>query len=350
MKNILIINLKHYGDVLTTTPLLPVLKTRFPESAIYYLVRSGMEVMVEDHPFVKDVIILNPPQEGLLERVLYHLTFLKKLRRYHFELVLEFSRGDRGAFLSLASGAPVRVGYHDKGKGFFGRNQIFTNLVETIEEQKHTIDFHLDALRQIGLKPKEKQMSFYWSDADEAIADQLVRISGVEQDEPFVVIHPTSRWMFKAWTSEGYAAVADHIQGRYGIKVVITSSPDLKELAKIEEIFKLIRYPAINLSGKLTLKQLGRIVQRAILFFGIDSAPMHMSVAVGTPVLALFGPSGEHMWGPLGDENQVFALPMPCRPCGRDGCNGSKVSRCLVEIDPETINRIVDEKLKRLIG
>ena len=95
--------------------------------------------------------------------------------------------------------------------------------------------------------------------------------------------------------------------------------------------------------------ELGRIIQQAALFFGIDSAPMHMSVAVGTPALALFGPSGEHMWGPLGDEHQVFALPMPCRPCGQDGCNGSKVSRCLMEIDPEVICRIVDEKLRVLI-
>jgi heptosyltransferase-3 len=350
MKRILIINLKHFGDVLTTTPLLPVLKTRFPESAIYYLVRSGMEVMVEDHPSVEDVIVLNPPQEGLLERFFYHLSFLKKLRRYRFELVIEFSRGDRGALLSLVCGAPVRVGYHDKGKGFFGRNQIFTDLVETIEEQKHTIDFHLDALRQIGLEPKERQMSFYWSEADEAAADQILLNSGVIGDEPFVVIHPTSRWMFKAWTSEGYATVADHIQDRFGIKVIFTSGPDRKELNKTEEIFKRIRKPAIDLCGKLTLKQLGRIIQRAVLFFGVDSAPMHISVAIGTPVLVLFGPSGEHMWGPLGDEHRVYTLPMPCRPCGQDGCNGSKVSRCLVEMDPEAINRIIDEQLGKLIG
>jgi len=350
MKSILIINLKHYGDVLTTTPLLPVLKAEFPESTIYYLVRSGMEVMVEDHPYVKDVLILNPPQPGLFKRALYHVAFLRKLRQYHFGLVIEFSRGDRGAFLALVSGAPTRVGYHSKGKGFFGRDKIFTNLVETIEEQKHAIDFHLDTLRQIGLKPHEKKMSFYWSNADEETADQILLNSGVEQGEPFVVIHPTSRWMFKAWTSEGYAAVVDHIQGDCGIKVVITSGPDRKELAKIEEIFGIMRYPTINLSGKLTLKQLGRIIQRSVFFFGVDSAPMHISVAVGTPVLVLFGPSGEHMWGPLGDEHQVFALPMPCRPCGRDGCNGSKVSRCLEEIDAESISQIVDKKLKMLIG
>lgn len=348
MKKILIINLKHLGDVLTSTPLLPALKNHFPGSKIFYLVRAGMEPMVEDHPLVHHIFVLDQSTSGFWARSAYHLNFLARLRRERFDVVLELSRGDRGAFLAFASGAPVRVGYNPGGEGFLGRSRLFTHLVQSKVTEKHTIEFHLDAVRALGIEIPGKQMSFHWSTADEENADRLLRGCGIAADEPFVAMHPTSRWMFKTWTVEGYAEVADHIRERHGLKVVVTSGPEQKERDKVKRILSLVRQPLADLSGRLTLKQLGRVIQRALLFFGVDSAPMHMAVAVNTPVVVLFGPSGEHMWGPLGDQDQVITLPVDCRPCGRDGCDGSKQSRCLLDISPSKVIYHIDEKITEL--
>jgi hypothetical protein len=86
----------------------------------------------------------------------------------------------------------------------------------------------------------------------------------------------------------------------------------------------------VDLSGQLTLKQLAALTGHAKLFVGVDSAPMHIAAAMGTPVVALFGPSGELEWGPWRVANRVIVSDAhPCRPCGNDGCGGGKVSECL---------------------
>jgi len=100
-----------------------------------------------------------------------------------------------------------------------------------------------------------------------------------------------------------------------------------------------------SLAGRLTLKELAAVLARARLFIGMDSAPMHMAAAVGTPVVALFGPSGADIWGPWQVPSRVITSEHTCRPCGFDGCGGSKRSDCL-EIIP--VERVLDATLELL--
>ncbi len=121
----------------------------------------------------------------------------------------------------------------------------------------------------------------------------------------------------------------------------------------------------IDLCGKTTIKQLGAVSGASDLFFGVDSAPMHIAAAVSTPVIALFGPSGTFNWGPWDNKisnsmnpyqkrNGIQAFGMhtvmqrdwECIPCGKDGCKGTKISRCLTDISPEEVKNIIVEKLK----
>ena len=90
----------------------------------------------------------------------------------------------------------------------------------------------------------------------------------------------------------------------------------------------------LDLAGHLSLKELGALIAKARLFFGMDSAPMHLAAAVNTPAVALFGPSGVFNWGPWGEGHLVIKQDWDCLPCGQDGCEGSKISRCLVELTP----------------
>ena len=184
-------------------------------------------------------------------------------------------------------------------------------------------------------------MRFAWTPEDEAGLQAALSRQGGSTQKPYVVVHPTSRWMFKTWRLDGYARVIDHLQEACGLNVMVTGGPEEKEQAAVQAILSQCRTRPLDLSGRLTLKQLGCLIGGARLFFGVDSAPMHMAAAVGTPVLALFGPSGDIMWGPWGKGHRVIKKNWPCRPCGRDGCEGSKVSRCLEEItDEEAISAI----------
>ena len=159
-----------------------------------------------------------------------------------------------------------------------------------------------------------------------------------------------------------------------GITVIVTSAPDKREMEKAKKILSMVRISKssfIDLCGKTNIKQLAAISEVSDLFFGVDSAPMHIAAAVGTPVVALFGPSGAFHWGPWDNESSKlrvksleFKTPYPeksgiqtfgihtviqqdwkCVPCGKDGCDGSKISRCLEEIKTEEVINILKGKL-----
>jgi len=181
-------------------------------------------------------------------------------------------------------------------------------------------------------------------------AGELLSAHGL-QDFAFVQIHPSSRWRFKCWPSESMAALIDRLHAG-GWPVVLTAAPDAAETSMIEEIVKRIQRPvAANLSGQLSLKELAAVTARARLFVGMDSAPMHIAAAVGTPALALFGPSGADLWGPWGAPRQgrhrvVASDRHSCRPCGLDGCGGGKVSDCLVTLEVARVWQAAREMLE----
>jgi heptosyltransferase-3 len=118
----------------------------------------------------------------------------------------------------------------------------------------------------------------------------------------------------------------------HGLPVVLTAAPDPVEMRMVEDIADKSAAKTINLAGKLSIKELGAVAARAELFVGVDSMPMHLAAAMGTPTVALFGPSGEAEWGPWNVLHHVVSTTHSCRPCGLDGCGGGKVSDCLVRL------------------
>lgn len=324
--------------MLITTPCLNALKEVYPQARITMVVNQGTEDMVRDNPCLSEVVALErAPKKKLWDEWRYQKQFISHLRRKRFDLSIDFSGGDRGAILSWLAGAGQRIGYHPRKRNQWWWRKAFTRTVKTSGADQHVVDHHLEAVRLLGINPPKCPLRFYWKPSDEESLKQILLKKGFDNRCPYVVVHPTSRWMFKTWRLEGYAQVIDHIQQNLGWTVLVTSGPDLKELEAVREINRQCRTKPVDLSGQLNLKQLGCLIAGGMFFFGVDSAPMHIAAAVGTPVLALFGPSGDHMWGPWGEDHLVIKKDWDCRPCGEDGCQGSKVSRCLMEITTDEV-------------
>jgi heptosyltransferase-3 len=178
----------------------------------------------------------------------------------------------------------------------------------------------------------------------------------------FVHVHPASRWTFKCWPADRVAALCDALAAK-GWPIVLTSAPDAKEKALIADVraardkvallcttFGSSSAPTLDLSGQLSLKELAALTAQARLFVGVDSAPMHIAAAMGTPVVAIFGPSGDREWGPWGEFGKnrhrvVASMTHPCRPCGLAGCNDSKVSDCLTTLPVSQVLAACEELL-----
>jgi heptosyltransferase III len=211
-----------------------------------------------------------------------------------------------------------------------------------------TVERHLDLLRRLGIHPdaQERAPTLAIADATLARAHEKLRAAGW-QGEPYAVVHPGSRWMFKVWTPAGNAQVLDHLAAR-GLVPVLTAAPDARESELADAILQQASSRCIDLRGRLTLPELGAAIAGAEVFFGVDSVPMHMAAAAGTPGVALFGPSSEKEWGPWSPRFRVVASrEHPCRPCGIDGCGGSKRSDCLVQLPVAEVVRALDAVLER---
>jgi heptosyltransferase III len=338
--NILVIKLKQPGDVLVSTPMLAAIKEAWPQARVTYLVPQGAEEMVSDHPLLDELLTVDRRQETWSRSC----RLIQNLWRANFDLVLELSGGDRGAFYTLATRAAERVGFERPGQPFWQRQSVFTRLLPRPPVKMHMVQQNLEAVRALGVEPRNPRLQFFWDEHAEARVVNRLTALGLSP-RSFTVMHPGAGWLFKCWTPAGYARVIEHIQKVWGLSVVLTASPAPHEQELIQGILGECGQTPINLAGQLTLKELGALIAKARFFFGPDSAPMHLAAAVNTPAVALFGPSGAFNWGPWGEGHLVIQKDMECVPCGQDGCEGTKVSRCLMELSPEEVVQRMAEHL-----
>jgi heptosyltransferase-3 len=162
--------------------------------------------------------------------------------------------------------------------------------------RQHTVLNNLGILTPLRLPTLSTQVTMAY-EAGAAAYWQEARQQRELKD--YVVVQPTARWAFKTWSAEGFSQLLDHLSAR-GQRVVLTGGPAPEEKAMIEAILTGCRYEnrVVNLAGRLSLTQLAVFIERAKLFVGVDSAPMHMAAALGTPIVALFGPSNLAQWYP----------------------------------------------------
>ncbi|MBI2456927.1 MAG: putative lipopolysaccharide heptosyltransferase III [candidate division NC10 bacterium] len=344
-QRILCIKLKHIGDVLLMTPAIRALRRAWPESAIAALVPRGIEDILEGNPDLNAVLVF--------DRGAGSWQVIRALRRYAPDLVLEMGQGDREAVLGWLSGARHRVGYAPGRSG--GWRRALLRQAVPWNGHQHIVETNLDLVRALGIPARASGPVLVVRPGARSRMAARLASAGLMPGRPMVVVHPVSRWLFKAWPEAACAEVIGRLIRDAGVAVVLTSGPGTAELEAANRILARAggprpAAPIINLIGQTTLRELAAVLERAALFLGVDSAPMHMAAALGVPVVALFGPSGEGSWGPWGEGHVVVTSPYLCRPCGKDGCLGSKRSDCLEAISAETVMRAVEPLLSRVLG
>ncbi|MBI3016362.1 MAG: putative lipopolysaccharide heptosyltransferase III [Candidatus Tectomicrobia bacterium] len=347
-ERILLIKLREIGDLLLTTPAVRAVRSAYPRSYLAMLVNSGTEEVVQGNPDLDEVLVFERGWKNLpfLERCWREGLFVAQVRKRRFDVVFDFTGGDRAAIVALFSGARVRVSY-DFNRGFWGKRYLYTHQVEWGAQIKHMVEHSLDLVRPFIPVPAGYAPFMPCGREDRERVTARLEEAGAGGDGLRVHVHPTSKWFFKCWRDEAVAEVIDYLAGGLGAQVIVTSGPAAREVEKASRIVSICRHRPLNWAGRTTLKDLAALSGACHLFLGVDTGPMHIAAAVGTPVIALFGPSGEHQWGPWGEEHTVVAQPFPCRPCGQDGCYGSKRSECLEMIPAFEVKRAVDRVLLR---
>lgn len=346
VKKILVIKLRHHGDVLLSSPVFTNLKKSLPQAQVDAFIYKDTLPMLEGHEAISDFFLYDRAWKKLsfFGKLKEELALFREIRKNNYDLVINLTEGDRGALAALASGAKLRVGIDPEKNGFLGKKLIYTHLVKNCKTPRHTVEKNLDALRKIGLFPKEEERDLTFHISPETF--KQLDIFSLPKD--YVLIHPVSRWRFKCCPPDLIADLIRHLHAQKKT-VVLTSGPDPIEMEMLEEIIKLTPPGStINLGGKVSLKELGALIERSECTICVDSVPLHIASALKTPLVVLFGPSCERNWGPwMHPHSRVVSKTISCRPCYMDGCGGSKRSDCLYSLPLKNILTAVEDLRKR---
>jgi heptosyltransferase-3 len=323
MRNVLIIKLRYIGDVLLATPTLRAIKAAWSDVRVTMIVNRGTEDVLSGNPDVDEILVLD---KGSLET---QGRLIAGLRRRRFDTVIDLTDGDRSAFLSWVSGAPVRIGFNDEHRW---RGKWYTHVVQSAPGAQHRIDRDLEALKSLGIQASSKELQLRLTPEEANSADELLDQLGVQRSQSMVILQPGARYWFKAWPPERFAELGDRLMAQHGCQVLIGGSDQDIDIA--QEIQRMAKRSPIIMAGRTTIKQFAAIAKKSALFVGSDSGAMHIAAAVGTPVVAMFGPSNPREWGPRGGPVEVLYKGLDCRSCFHPTCTrGEENCMRLIAVD-----------------
>ena len=321
-QNILVIKLRYLGDVLLATPTLHALKAAYPMARLTALVNRGTEEILSGNPDVDEILSL---ERGT---ILDQCRFVADVRHRRFDMVVDLTDGDRAALLSRISGAPIRIGFNAEQR-WTGR--CYTTVVHG-EAGAHRIERDLAALIPLKIPATDRIPRLWLTNEDEAGAEELLAKLAIATDKPLVVIQPGARYWFKAWPTERFAELADRLIERFGCQVLVGGSQQEAEVTQL--VVRKAKGRLVSIAGLSPIRTLAALLKRAALFVGNDSGAMHIATAVGTPVVALFGPSNPAEWGPRGGPAEVIYKGLDCRICFHPTCQrGEENCMKLITVD-----------------
>jgi predicted lipopolysaccharide heptosyltransferase III len=343
---ILLVRLRLIGDVVFTTPIVRALRRRFPSAHLTYLVEPAAAPVVAANPHLNEVLVV--PHARGWRRMRDDLGLAADLRRRRFDLAIDLHGGPRSAWLTWATRAPVRVGYDVPGRAW-----MYTRVVHRPRElrPRHSVENQWDLLGAVdpgfagGPDPDADRVEMPIDPAARDSVLRRLREAGVAERDPVVVLHVSAGNPFRRWPESSFAALTSGlVTGGDRRWVVLTSGPsDHEAVAHILADARVrARAPGRRiLDGEgLSLAELRALMDRAALFVGGDSGPLHIAGTSNVPVVGLYGPTLKERSAPW----RPRALPtvsldagaLPCRPCDQRVCAPGDF-RCLTRITAEDV-------------
>jgi heptosyltransferase III len=356
MRSVLVICMRRIGDVLLATPVAASIKAAWPGARIDMLVFAGTEAVLRGNPDLNEVIAV-PEGLGAWETLALGA---RLWRRY--DVAISVQPGDRPTFLAWAAGRRS-IGFAEPGGQSAWKRAALDDAVPFGPPSEHTIAGNLRLLAPLGVAPAAA-MRMHWD--DDAPRRARAAFPGVDSAPSFAVMHVSPKFPYKAWTSRGWVELAQWLAQR-GTTVVIAGGGSQDERDYIAGLVPQLPAGTVNVAGAVDLAALAWLIAKADIYIGTDTAVTHMAAALGTPAVALFGPSSPVKWGPwprslaagpatpwllrgMQQRGNVVLLQGEgdCVPCLGEGCEKHvrSLSDCLQEMPAR---RVIDS-VERLLG
>ena len=346
-RKILLIKLSAVGDVVHTFPVLNKLRRRYPAAQIDWLVSSPIAEFLSPHPAINNILEFAREEWAKPWRLTPLANSARLAARLHaagYDLVLDLQGQLRSGLCARATGAPVRIGFgkpvarrweemsrklpdearkHAWQGAREGSWLAYTHYIPLPSLEVHAVDRYLAVGPMLGLDDGAADFSFPIPRAAADRIDGLLHYYGIANSK-LVALAPGTVWETKQWRREGFVAVARHFL-QEGLAVMLIGSA--RERALCDEVAALAP-GTINLAGETTLPELAALIRRSAIAVTNDSGPMHLAVALGRPVVSVFGPTYPVWAGPYRRADVALQADIPCSPCYL-----RQLSRCMYAHD-----------------
>ena len=330
---ILVVKPSSLGDIIHALPTVRVLRRAYPQADIAWLVNDSFASVLDGSPVINRVIPFARRRYASVDGWTDFGRFLKKLYRERFDWVIDLQGLLRSGIITLATGARRRTGLSD---GREGATNFYNEHIKVPRSHLHAVDRYLLLPRQLGLEVDRVEFPL----APDPRGPKAGR-------ESLILINPGARWLTKRWPAPRFSELIACLAARWpDHRIAIIGSSD--ERLGAEAIARAAHANIEVLAGRTTLPQLMDLMRRARLVVSNDSGPMHLAVAVGTPVVGIMGPTNPRLTGPYpSSAHVVLYAAKPCSPCLKGQCKPPKTMDCMTTIGVSEVIKAVDRLMRK---
>lgn len=326
---LLIIKPSSLGDIIHSLPFLAAIKGHFPNTEIHWLVARGLHCLLENHPLISKLWVIN---KDAWKRLAYLPQTLREVRdlygglgRERYDACVDLSGLFRSGLLTFASKAPIKIGFaeSDEGSPLFYTHKVKGDM------ERHAIDRYLQIAQAMGCPVENIRYPMADFDHDPPICRTLPK--------EYAVIAPSAGKEANRWPAQRFGELAASLPLP---SVVICGQGDAAIGA---EVVAAAKGRAISLAGRTSLLELLAVIRRARFFISNDTGPMHIAAAFQVPVFALFGPANPQRTGPHGPMHTVIKTGIACAPCYRwKPCDHWQ---CMNDLTVDLVRGVIEGKL-----
>lgn len=331
-KKILIVNPLNIGDVVLTGPMVRALKKEYPNASIDLMVTPITEKIAKCLPDIDQVLVYD--KAGKHRRLKDILELRAQMHSRHYDLAITIHVSTRSAISTWLSGAKFRIGLNSQGGSLF--------LTHAIDERTlfgHRAEQLIQLLQPLGISGNYTKLALQ---VEPKILERVKQKLALTFERPIVLVCPFGNWPQKIWLEDRYRELLPQLAQKAEVFLI----GDRKVLPGLEAINSIAGGVAKIWAGDLDLIELVGLIKLATLMLTIDTGPLHIADAVGTPVVSLFGPTEPSCWGPRNENSVVISRDLSCKPClQRPLC---KDNQCMKQISAQEVFEKVDILLKQL--
>jgi len=340
-QNILIRGPNPVGDLVMATASFADVRRRFPQARITLLVRKGQAQVIQGADYY-DELIIDDSAAGF--KSMWHLA--ARLRRQQFDLAILFTNSLRTALMLALARIPLRVGY---AKG--GQSPLLTLAVQPVLQSHNKWlptpmpEIYARLCAAVGVEPGDGWPRLMVTTECEQRAKQQRQLLGIKQAEPLIGLVPGASFgQSKLWPPAHFAALADRLSERYGMRTMLFSGPGEDAIAR--DLVTAMQTQPITTEQPIDLDLLKPFIRDLKLLVTTDSGPRHYATAFRVPTVVVMGPTDPRWSGANLERQEVVRHDVPCGPCHKQVCPLDH--RCMTGITPEEVLQRIEQLDKRL--